>query len=132
MGSRPGHKPIPIPDMAPILADIREGKTYREIASGLGISAPLLCEWLARPEVSEHSARALTDSAEAWLDRGFHELLKSNPETATRARYIEQACARRAGIRNMHYRERVGLDAKVSGGVTIELVNFANTDTDTK
>ena len=71
----------------------------------------------------------MLESAEAWLDRGLDAI--ENTFDAHRGRYIAQECARRAGIRNMHYRERVGIDAKLVGNLTIQLVNFAAIDTDT-
>lgn len=117
--------------MAVILGEIRDGKTHREIAKRLGISHSTLCDWLQKPDINDQSARAMLESAEAWLDRGLEAV--ETTEDATRGRYIAQECARRAGIRNMHYRERMGIDAKVSGNVTIQLVNFADLpDTDTE
>lgn len=113
-------------DIPAILILVREGKTYSEIARQYGISSSTLSDWLNKPEVAEQSARALAASAEAWLDRGLEELEKSSAKGAHRARYIAQECARRAGIRNMHYRERMGIDAKVGGNVTVQLVNFAD------
>ena len=126
---RPSKQPE---DMSGILEQIREGKSHREICRGLGIGHGTLCGWLSQPAYTEHSARAMLDSAEAWLDRGLDAI--ENNEDAHRGRYIAQECARRAGIRNMHYRERVGIDAKLSGNITIQLVNFADlpTDTDTE
>lgn len=115
--------------MAPIIAEIHAGKTHREIAKRLKISYGLLCEWLNKPEYSEQSARAMLESAEAWLDRGLEAVERT--ADPTRGRYIAQECARRAGIRNYHYRERMGIDAKVDGNVTIEIVKFG-ADTDTK
>ena len=125
---RPSKQPE---DMSEILALIRDGKSHREISTGLGVSHGVLCLWLSKPEIVEHSARAMLASAEAWLDRGLDAI--ENTEDAHRGRYIAQECARRAGIRNMHYRERVGIDAKLSGNITIQLVNFADVaDTDTE
>ena len=120
-------------DMSDILAQIRDGKSHREISKGLGVSHGVLCLWLSKPEILEHSARAMLESAEAWLDRGLHAI--EHTEDAHRGRYIAQECARRAGIRNMHYRDRMSIDAKLSGNLTIQLVNFADlsdTNTDTE
>ena len=129
---RPSKQPE---DMSGILEQIREGKSHREISKGLGVSHGTLCDWLNQPAHSEHSARAMLGSAEAWLDRGLDAI--EHTEDAHRGRYIAQECARRAGIRNMHYRERVGIDAKLAGNLTIQLVNFAAlpalpNDTDTE
>ena len=122
-------------DMSGILAQIRDGKTHREIATGLGVSHGTLCDWLSQPAYAEHSARAMLESAEAWLDRGLHAI--EDTEDAHRGRYIAQECARRAGVRNMHYRDRMSIDAKLAGNLTIQLVNFAAlpafpNDTDTE
>ena len=125
---RPSKQPD---DMSEILALIRDGKSHKEISKGLGVSHSTLCGWLSQPEHFDQSARAMLASAEAWLDRGLDAI--ENNEDAHRGRYIAQECARRAGIRNMHYRERVGIDAKMSGNITIQLVNFADVaDTDTE
>ena len=126
---RPSKQPE---DMSEILAQIRDGKSHREISKGLGVSHGVLSLWLSQPEHFEHSARAMLASAEAWLDRGLDAI--EHTEDANRGRYIAQECARRAGIRNMHYRERVGIDAKMTASITIQLVNFADilSDTDTE
>ena len=122
-------------DMSGILAQIRDGKSHREISKGLGVSHGVLCLWLSKPEILEHSSRAMLESAEAWLDRGLDAI--EHTEDANRGRYIAQECARRAGIRNMHYRDRMSIDAKLAGNLTIQLVNFAalpalSNDTDTE
>ena len=122
-------------DMSEILALIRDGKSHREISKGLGVSHGVLCLWLSKPEILEHSSRAMLESAEAWLDRGLDAI--EHTEDANRGRYIAQECARRAGIRNMHYRDRMSIDAKLAGNLTIQLVNFAAlpalpNDTDTE
>ena len=102
-----------------VLELVRDGQSYREIARRYGVAASTICNWLsATPEIAEQSARAILASAEAWLDRGLEELEASDNDGATRARYIAQECARRAGIRNMHYRERMSVDAKVDVAVT--------------
>lgn len=119
------------PDISLVLAMVEEGKTYAEIARFYGVGRTTVNDWLRAPEVREQSARALSSSAEAWLDRGLEELEKSSNEGAARARYIAHECARRAGIRNMHYRERMGIDAKHSGEIKIEIVKFGD-DTDTE
>ena len=126
---RPSKQPE---DMSDILDQIRDGKSHKEISTGLGVSHGTLCGWLSQPEHFDQSARAMLASAEAWLDRGLDAI--EHNEDAHRGRYIAQECARRAGIRNMHYRERMGIDAKVSASVTIQLVNFADlpSDTDTE
>ena len=125
------HRGIKKPDVAEIIAMIEAGISYREIAAKYSVSVSVVYEWVRAPEWAEHSARALASSAESWLDRGLAELEKSTPEGAARARYIAHECARRAGIRNMHYRERVAVDANVSGNLTVQLVNFADLpDTD--
>ena len=119
-------------DMSGILSQIRDGKSHREISAGLGVDHSTLCGWLSQPDIINHSARAMLESAEAWLDRGLHAI--ESTEDAHRGRYIAQECARRAGIRNLHYRDRMSIDAKLAGNLTIQLVNFATlpTDTDTE
>ncbi|SRR5213593_2044801 len=76
----------------------------------------------------QRSARAMRQSAEAWLDRGMRVLQdaldkKGNVDpTAARAYAIE--CARRAAIRNPQYRERnhVELSGKDGGPMQSESV----------
>lgn len=119
------------PDIAEVLLLVRDGKTYRELAKLYGVGASTIMDWLrATPEISVQSARAMADSAEAWLDRGLEAV--TDTEDPSRGRNIAHECARRAGIRNMHYRERMGIDAKVDGNITIEIVKFGHADTDTE
>ena len=114
-------------DMPAILAEIRDGKTHREIAKRLKISHSTLCDWLAKPDVSDLSARAMLDSAEAWLDRGL-EAVELTPD-ANRGRYIAQECARRAGLRNRYYRERMAIDSNHTGTIDVRAVTeLSNND----
>lgn len=126
------HRGIKKPDVAEIIAMIENGISYREIGAKYGVDAATITAWVHAPEWAQQSARALASSAEAWLDRGLAELEASSNEGATRARYIAHECARRAGIRNMHYRERMGIDAKIDGNIIIEIVKFADPDTDSE
>ena len=65
-------------------------------------------------EIKLRSARARERSAEAWLDRGLETLEKALDKEsgmdASAARAYEQACARRAALRNPLYREKQALE----------------------
>jgi len=75
-------------------------------------------------EIKLRSARARERSAEAWLDRGLETLEKALDKEsgmdASAARAYEQACARRAALRNPLYREKQALEH--SGEVATRIV----------
>jgi hypothetical protein len=84
-----------------------DGVSYKEIGRKYNVYSSYISDFLNLPENKERSARALHISAEGWLDRGLDELLASDKDTAHRARYIAQECARRAAIRNPKYRDKL-------------------------
>lgn len=103
---------------------ISAGETYQEIADSLGIGVGTVHAFLhSTHEYAEKSARARTESAEAWLDRGLkplgEALSKLSEIDAHAARAYEQACARRAAIRNPVYRDHTRVDTNLSGVVGI-------------
>ena len=121
-----------------ILQRIESGESQAEIARSLKIDAGDLSRWLRATDQRSARARdARAASAEAWLDRGLDGLLSATPDAVavTRARYVAQECARRAGQRNPAYREKV--DSTVSGPDggpqqhvwTVEMVKPATQDT---
>ena len=122
------HRGIKKPDVAEVIEMIANGVSHREIGKKYGVTGVAVMGWVNAPQWALQSARAMADSAEAWLDRGLEAV--TDTEDPSRGRNIAHECARRAGIRNMHYRERMGIDAKVDGNVTIEIVKFGAADTD--
>jgi hypothetical protein len=132
---------------AEALGLVVDGLTYDEIAVDFKMSRRSLCSWLESLPDNAH-ARAREASAESWLDRGFRELescLTAPPEGMSvedaqvlkmmmsskvqAARHYEQACARRAALRNRRYAEKTvhehtGVDGGAMQLVTrIELVD---------
>ncbi|MDD4913300.1 MAG: hypothetical protein PHP57_13485 [Sideroxydans sp.] len=107
--------------LAAICDRIASGETQASIAESLGVGVSFLSDWLNRPENAESSARAREESAEAWLDEGLRPLRqaldKDSGIDASAARAYEQACARRAAIRNPKYRDKQ--DVNLSGSVDI-------------
>lgn len=88
---------------------IESGESQDEISASLKVGAATLSRWLDLPGHSEQSARARERSAEAWLDRGIKPLkqaLTDKKVDAAAARAYEQACARRAALRNPRYVEK--------------------------
>jgi hypothetical protein len=118
------------PDLGKIIELIREGATYREIAKLYNVSSSDISDFLNLPEHSDQSARALLFSAESWLDRGLEPLESALDKTSgtdpTAAKAYEQACARRAGLRNPKYRDKI--DANHTGGLTVQIVRFSDGD----
>ena len=99
------------PDLETIVAKIRDGQTYREIAAEYGVSHSTIVSWLAETDQSARARdAALLDSAEAWLDRGVGYLERALPRDsgldAGAARALAQECARRAAVRNPRYRDK--------------------------
>jgi hypothetical protein len=82
----------------------------------------------------DHSARALLNSAESWLDRGFEAIVKADASDGRysaeiqKARAIAQECARRAAIRNPRYSDRQTVQHTDADGnnLTIQLVQFSD------
>ena len=109
-----------------IIDRIESGTSQAEIARDLGVTPGALSMFLSSdPERAERSARARLTSAEAWLDRGLEVIAsaldKQSGIDATAARAYEQACARRAAVRNPAYRDKVELQHSGSISRTDEL-----------
>lgn len=107
-----------------ICARIESGDTQRELAIDIGVDVGTLNRWLgSTEEYIQQSARARSLSAEAWLDRGLEciasALHKDAGIDASAARAYAQECARRAAVRNPAYRDKVEVDAKVSGEINL-------------
>lgn len=111
--------------------DMLAGRSYREIATKLGVGLWPLYQFLnSSKDVSEQTARVSAASAEAWLDRGLDVLYTAavNPTFCSNAaKAIAQECARRAGTRNPRYVDKVqhtvGVDpavAAIAGGETAD------------
>lgn len=108
-------------DLAKMLDQIRSGLTYRDLAAENNVSLGTIFNWLNADEATaELSARARSDSAESWLDKGLdvlsQALSKSGDIDASAAKAYAQECARRAAIRNAQYsdKQRVELHGTVS------------------
>ena len=88
---------------------VEEGLSYDDIAIQMGVDRRTVIRKLDALPDSAH-ARAREASAEAWLDRGFEQLTaaldKGGNVDPSAARAYEQACARRAALRNPAYREK--------------------------
>ena len=102
---------------------IGAGESQRDIVAGLGMSVMGLNRWLhANADHALQSARARSESAEAWLDKGLaaieSSMSKSGDVDPHAARAYAQECARRAAIRNPQYRERTSVDVT---GTTINI-----------
>lgn len=113
-------------DIDEILERIEQGESMRQIANDLGVNVSTVSRWLDADE--QRSARAMRRSAEAWLDRGLgaieQAMNRSSGIDPTAARAYAQECARRAAIRNPHYREQqsvqhVGADG---GAIRVDVI----------
>ncbi|MGL4575570.1 MAG: hypothetical protein ACRCV9_12380 [Burkholderiaceae bacterium] len=97
-------------DLEAICQRIEAGDSQAEIAASLGVSQYTLSVFLAKEENTKRSARARLASAEAWLDKGLKviesALDKQGGIDASAAKAYEQACARRAALRNPAYRDK--------------------------
>src|SRR5437867_3855721 len=93
-----------------ILARIRAGESQREIADSLQVDVSTLNRFLrSNAERAEATRAAMTESAEAWLDRGLRELEQAKGQDnaeMTRVRAVAMECARRAAIRNPRYSDK--------------------------
>lgn len=104
---------------------IETGESQAEIAVSIGVSVGSLSGFLARPEHVEQSARAREKSAEAWMDRGLQPLkqaLTDKSIDASAARAYEQACARRAALRNPKYVEKTAHEHSGPGGSPLNVM----------
>ena len=110
-------------DLEAIWERIEAGESQSDIARSIGCAVSRLNEVLNSQDNAERSARAREASAEAWLDKGLEvvasALHKDAGIDASAARAYEQACARRAAVRNPLYRDKVDMTQKISGEVTI-------------
>ena len=108
-----------------ILDSIRAGKSQSEIAKSLGVHCATLTRFLREDdERARQTDRAMTDSAEAWLDRGMRALEEARGmDTAAvqLARAVEQACARRAAIRNPRYSEKRAVELTGADGGPLQV-----------
>lgn len=92
-----------------LVASIETGISFTEIAKSLGMFQTDFRRWsFATKEREQRFAQAIKTSAESWLDRGLETLIKAprDPNEIARARAIAFECARRAGVRNIRYRDR--------------------------
>lgn len=110
-----------------------DGKTMSEMAQEFGCNTSTISRWLvANDEISQASARAREESAEAWLDRGMsylHAALhKDSGIDASAARALAQECARRAAIRNPRYRDGQNIGVTGNVGLTVNVVKFGDGD----
>ena len=103
---------MPTPELIEtILERIEQGESMREIAHSIGVNVSTVSRWLdSDPQTEQQSARAMSRSAEAWLDRGLQAVQDAMPRASgidsSAARAYAQECARRAAIRNPQYREQ--------------------------
>ena len=103
---------MPTPELIEqILQRIENGESQSEIARDIGVNQSMVSRWLdSTPEIEHRSARAMSRSAEAWLDRGLQAVQDAMPRASgidsSAARAYAQECARRAAIRNPQYREQ--------------------------
>ena len=102
-------------DVEDVLQRVEAGESQAEIARSLGTYPMAISRLLDQSdEIKLRSARARERSAEAWLDRGLETLEKALDKEsgmdASAARADEQACARRAALRNPAYREKQALE----------------------
>jgi hypothetical protein len=98
-----------------IIERIEAGDSMMQIVNEIGVSWAVFYNFMdATPDRIERSARAKARSAEAWLDRGLdvvsQSLQKSGQIDPSAARAYEQACARRAAIRNPQYRDKAQVE----------------------
>lgn len=103
---------------------VEQGLTYDEIALQMGVNRQTLMARLDELSDSAHM-RARSISAEAWLDRGLEKLQealdKEGGIDASAARAYEQACARRAALRNPAYREKQQHEHSGKDGAPIQI-----------
>lgn len=111
-----------------VIVMIESGRTQREIAAEAGVDVTTLNQWLHRDE--KRSARvklAMSGSAEAWLDRGLETiasaLSKESGIDSNAAKAYAQECARRAAIRNPHYRDKADVALTGANGGPVETVS---------
>ena len=120
-------------DTTKALELVEQGLTYDEIAKQMGVARSTLLGKLDEADASAHM-RARSSSAESWLDRGLMKLEealdKESGVDSSAARAYEQACARRAALRNPAYKESKTTELTGPNGgpiktvTRIELVGF--------
>jgi len=112
-------------DTTKALELVEQGLTYDEIAKQMGVARSTLLGKLDEADASAH-ANARSSSAESWLDRGLMKLEealdKESGVDSSAARAYEQACARRAALRNPQYREKQQHEHSGKDGAPIETV----------
>jgi len=123
------------PDKAPALAKLQtlgadelcsmveSGMTMAEIARSLEVSPAAIYKAMDRFGWREQIARAMEQSAEAWLDRGLEAIAgadESSNAAVNKWRYFAIECARRAGVRNARYSERQSVELSGPNGGPIQ------------
>ena len=111
-------------DVPAILDRIRNGESQREIAASLQIPASTLNSMLNKDAtLIVQSARARSESAEAWADKGLDiislALNKDSEIDVQAAKAYEQACRWRAAVRNPAYRDKQDLTHSNPDGTNI-------------
>jgi hypothetical protein len=119
--------PIKTIDTAQALSMVEQGLTYDEIALKFGVARSTVLAKLDEFDASAH-LRARTISAESWLDRGLEPLQqaldKGSNIDAAAARAYEQACARRAALRNPAYRDSNKTELTGPNGGAIQIARI--------
>jgi transcriptional regulator with XRE-family HTH domain len=115
----PARKAIERAGTEEILSLIRQGKSQREIARRLKVDVSTLNRFLRANADESDLKQAMSESSEAWLDRGMQTLERAkggDSAEVARARAIALECARRAAIRNPKYSDRSAVELSGPGG----------------
>ncbi len=104
-----------------VLKRIENGESQADIAAAYGVDAAIISRLLNKDDdISQRSARAREASAEAWLDKGYQNIMDATDAVGVaKARLIAQECARRAAIRNPAYRDKQQLEHSGPNGGAI-------------
>ena len=104
---------------------IEAGESQLNIAKSLSIGVSQLNAWLNLDIYRERYARAKTESAEGWLDRGLEKIESAMKKDGNidpgAARSYAGECARRAAIRNPKYSDKQRLEhtGESGGPITV-------------
>lgn len=105
---------------------IEGGASHADMSRMFEISTAAISWWLNKPQHIDQSARARLASAESWLDKGLDAVEKSlrrdGEYDPAAAKAYEQACARRAALRNPQYREKTLTEHSGPNGGPIETI----------
>lgn len=120
-------RPVKKQDVSHILDRIRNGESQREIAKSLQMPVSTLNSMLNKSEeLIIQSARARLESAESWMDKGLDiiqlALRKDSEIDVQAAKAYEQACARRAAVRNPAYRDKIDATVGNPDGSPLKIV----------